>query len=412
MVERSADNRLSEEQLCEAMEVGTEELLSRVALVFTGHEEWRDRLRAVAYEMLRFLCEDHERARRMTVDVLSAGDRAQLIRDQGMQALIELIDQGRQELSNPDSMTRAIAEGIGGAIYHRMHIAVAADRFDLLESMVPELMYNAVLPYLGTEAAMEELAIPPSDRVNSAVSQEAGRVPSDPSAMATLPADMRPAELPPLGPLPSGRHRYAPEQVAHHQRERLIAGLVALVAERGYAATTIGQIAAAAHVSRRVFYEHFHSKEECFLAAFNVVFEHLRGLMVEAAAQHRGSWPRQLAAALAAALDFFASKPDLAQLCLVESPSAGPALQRRFVEIAETLGPYLRPGRDEPGAPQAFPDSTEVSLVGTVGARLNREIALNGPEGLPGLLPELVEFLLTPYLGQAEAARWAAEAGR
>jgi hypothetical protein len=151
----------SEEQLCAALHAGTEELLTRVALAHAEEAEWRDRLRAVAHEMLRFLCEDPKRARMMTVDVLSAGERAQLIRDRGMQGLIELIDQGRQELADPDSMSRAIAEGIGGAIYHRIHVAVAAGRYDALEPMVPELMYNAVLPYLGTEAAMEELSIPP-----------------------------------------------------------------------------------------------------------------------------------------------------------------------------------------------------------------------------------------------------------
>jgi AcrR family transcriptional regulator len=215
---------------------------------------------------------------------------------------------------------------------------------------------------------------------------------------------------PPLGPLPSGRHRFSPEQVARHQRERLIAGLAAEVAERGYAAVTIGQIAAAAHVSRRVFYEHFETKEECFGAAFDVVFEHLRRLMTDAAASHRGDWPRQLSAALGAALDFLSGQPDLARLCLVESPSAGPELQRRFGEVAEILGPYVRAGRQARGASRKLPDSTELSLVGAVGARLNREIALHGAERLPALLPGLVEFVLAPYLGIEEARRYAAEA--
>jgi AcrR family transcriptional regulator len=146
------------------MQAGTEELLARVGKVYANEHEWRDRLRATAYELLRFLQEDPERARLMTVDVLSAGERAQLIRDQGMMALIELVDQGRQELENPGSISRAIAEGITGAIYHRIHVALAAGHFDTLEEMVPELMYHAVLPYLGTEVALEELATPPPGR--------------------------------------------------------------------------------------------------------------------------------------------------------------------------------------------------------------------------------------------------------
>ncbi len=111
-----------------------------------------------------------------------------------------------------------------------------------------------------------------------------------------------------LGPLPSGRHHYSAEQVAAHQRERLIAGLATVVAERGYAAATIGEIAAAAHVSRRVFYEHFETKDDCFLAAFDVIFEHLETVVVAAAAPFAGDWPRQVVASLRATLAFFASR--------------------------------------------------------------------------------------------------------
>jgi hypothetical protein len=176
MAEPLSDSEL-EERLCRALHAGTEELLSRVALAYAGEEAWCDRLRAVAHEMLRFLQEDHERARMMTVDVLLAGERAQLVRDQGMQALIELIDQGRQELPDPASISRAVADGIGGAIYHRIYLAIAVGDFEALEPLVPELMYNAVLPYLGTEAAMAELAIPPPSSDNN-VSHKLWTVPS------------------------------------------------------------------------------------------------------------------------------------------------------------------------------------------------------------------------------------------
>ncbi len=168
-----------EDLLCRRMRAGVEELLPRVADAYASGQQWRDRLRAVAYELLRFLREDPERARQMTVDVLSAGERAQLIRDQGMQALIELIDQGRAELDDPDSMSRATAEGIGGAIYNRMHVAVAAGELATIDRLVPELMYNAVLPYLGSEAALEELSIRPPPQPDDGVSRRVSTVPSE-----------------------------------------------------------------------------------------------------------------------------------------------------------------------------------------------------------------------------------------
>lgn len=220
------------------------------------------------------------------------------------------------------------------------------------------------------------------------------------------------AEPPGLGPLPSGRHPYSPEQVSRHQRERLIAGLAAAVSERGYAATTIGQIAAAAHVSRRVFYEHFETKEDCYLAAFDAVFAHLRTLMAAAAEPHEDDWPRRVIAALGAALDFFAAEPDLARLCLIESPGAGPAMQRRFREVADVFDPYLAAGRSEQRGENPMPDSTEVSLIGALAFRLNRQIAAAGAESLPGQLPGLAEFLLTPYLGAARARELALEVGK
>jgi AcrR family transcriptional regulator len=226
---------------------------------------------------------------------------------------------------------------------------------------------------------------------------------------ADRPVEPHPHPQPPLGPLPSGRHTYTPEQVARHQRERLIAGLAAVVAERGYAAATVGQIAAAAHVSRRVFYEHFEGKGECFLAAFDAVVAHVRTLMSSAAEPRGEDWPGRVAAALGAALEFFAAEPHLARLCLVESSSAGPPLRRRFREVADAFAPYLAVGRSGHGSDRELPDSFEVSLIGGLAFKLTRQVSAAGPESLPGQLPGYVEFLLTPYLGPERARARARE---
>ena len=90
-------------------------------------------------------------------------------------------------------------------------------------------------------------------------------------------------EYPPeLARLPPGRHGLPREFVAHNQRERLIAGLAEAVAENGYAGTTIAHITRHAAVSRRTFYEHFGSKDECFVAAYDTVMEELRTRVAEA----------------------------------------------------------------------------------------------------------------------------------
>ena len=150
-----------EECLCDYIERGTMVLLGRSVQSFSEQDGWRNALRAVAHTMLHFLQEDPQRARIMLVEVLSAGERAQLIRDQGMEALFEFIDLGRNELDDPSSLSRATAEAVGGAIFSRIRSEVESGDTESLPDLLPKMMYSAVLPYLGAEAAAEELEIPP-----------------------------------------------------------------------------------------------------------------------------------------------------------------------------------------------------------------------------------------------------------
>ena len=211
-----------------------------------------------------------------------------------------------------------------------------------------------------------------------------------------------------LGPLPGGHHGLSREQVAESQRERLLAALVHVVAERGYKATTITEIVKAATVSTRAFYENFDSKEQCFIAAFDVVIAHLQELLAEAA-QSQSDWPHKVIAALRAALRFFDSEPDLARLCLVEPITATPATAVRFREVVLDVVPYLNLGRAERPDGDSLPQSTEDSLLGGLVVLVSRAV-LAGSTSLPDLLPDLVEFALAPYLGPEQAKKLAREA--
>ncbi len=92
------------------------------------------------------------------------------------------------------------------------------------------------------------------------------------------------AQSPELARLPPGRHGLPRDFVVQNQRDRLTAGMIAVVAERGYHAATITGIAAAAGVSRRTFYAYFDSKEACYLATYDTIVEHLSEISAEAAA--------------------------------------------------------------------------------------------------------------------------------
>jgi AcrR family transcriptional regulator len=207
-----------------------------------------------------------------------------------------------------------------------------------------------------------------------------------------------------LGPLPAGRHGFSREQVAHNQRERLIAGLATAVAERGYQAVTITHITKEAKVSRRVFYENFEGKEECFLAAFEVVVGHIRELAAQAGEPIR-DWPRQAIAASAAVLAFLAAEPELARLCLVESQSAGPAIAGRLHDAVHEVVPFLEQGRAERDDERELPPTTEESTIGALVMLASRKVAAGEAERLEDLLPDFTEFILAPYLGAEEASR-------
>jgi AcrR family transcriptional regulator len=209
-----------------------------------------------------------------------------------------------------------------------------------------------------------------------------------------------------LGPLPAGRHGFSREQVAHNQYERLIAGFASAVAEHGYNAVTITHITKAAAVSRRVFYANFESKEQCFLAAFEVVVAHLREL-VAAAVESAPDWPHQALAAAREALAFLASEPDLARLCLVESQSAGPAVASRFHDAVRELVPPLERGRGERSGERPLPATTEDSTIGALVSLAARKVAAGEADRLQELLPDFTEFILSPYLGPDEAERLA-----
>ncbi len=105
--------------------------------------------------------------------------------------------------------------------------------------------------------------------------------------------------------LPPGRHGLDREFVVRNQRDRLTAGIIAAVAERGYHDATVSQICAAAGVSRRTFYTYFSAKEECFAEAFERIVEYL-GEAMGAAGEKGMLWPELVRARLAELLGVFA----------------------------------------------------------------------------------------------------------
>lgn len=208
-----------------------------------------------------------------------------------------------------------------------------------------------------------------------------------------------------LARLPHGRHGLPPEFVAHNQRERLIASFIALVDEVGYDNATITATTEGAGVSSRTFYKYFETVEDCYAAAFELSLERFGGVLREAF-KSESDWPLQVRAVLVAWLDYLAADPAVARLLTVDPFVAGPAIAERYKAAIEYATPYLEAGRElRPDGSEPLPPTTERGLIGAINSLIARQVKAGRAEQLRDLLPDVVQFALTPYLGAAEAHR-------
>jgi AcrR family transcriptional regulator len=210
---------------------------------------------------------------------------------------------------------------------------------------------------------------------------------------------------------PRGRHRLPPEVVARSQRERLLEAAVRVVAEKGYAAATVGDLTGEAGVSRTTFYELFEDKEDCFLSAYdNAVDALVRRVLAAYDSERR--WPDRARAGLEALLETLAREPALARLSLVDIGAAGPAAQRRYRTAMQRLTPLFDEGRDFAASGRSLPPNTSRMAIGGVTGLIADELLMDRAEQLPGLLSEVLFATLVPYIGPEAAAREVGELTR
>ncbi len=188
--------------------------------------------------------------------------------------------------------------------------------------------------------------------------------------------------------LPPGRHGLPRDFVADNQRERLLNGVVEAVAADGYNATTIGRIAEASKISRKTFYEHFEGKEECFLAAYEMIDAHVGAAMLAAAGPNQ-PWPDRVEARLAALLGLFSRDPAVARFYLVEPLAAGGEIAARYRDAMQLLAAVLRPDSGPSGVDAEVRDQ---ALMGGIAILIRRRLAAGDPAGLPTLLPDLIDL--------------------
>ena len=203
--------------------------------------------------------------------------------------------------------------------------------------------------------------------------------------------------------LPRGRHGLPREAVTESQRSRILQAMIEVVSERGYPETRVVDVIEVAGVSRKTFYELFSSKEDCFLATYDVLLGNLLGYTARGFESKPGApWAERIAAGLAELLKHLAEHPDEARFAIVEVLAAGPkALARRDAALRQFTG-FIDAGRAVTKV--ELPAITSLSLAGGVNELLYSEILHGATSRLPSRLHDLMFWITLPFLGPEGAA--------
>jgi AcrR family transcriptional regulator len=197
------------------------------------------------------------------------------------------------------------------------------------------------------------------------------------------------------------------EDAGREQRRRILRATGELVAKRGYHGVTVELIVKRAKVSFRTFYKHFASKEQCFTALLDGVFNSVERQVRDVLVAEERPWSAQVIVTLQTFVDLIASDPILARACIVEGPTAGPVNFERYERASMALVPLFRRGRQLNPKGDALPATIEETLAGSVLWSAYQRLIVGETERIEELLPEVIELVLRPYLGGDEARRLA-----
>ena len=141
--------------------------------------------------------------------------------------------------------------------------------------------------------------------------------------------------------------------------------------------------------------------------AFPLALANLEAAVLDACARE-GEWPAQVAAGIYAGVDYAIANPEVVET-LASEDAAGTEVLRRYESVIGRLAGFLR--LKAPAA-ERLPGATDEALVAGVVGLVGDHLRIGRLDRLEELRPELVLLTLLPYLGFAEAKRWADEAAR
>jgi AcrR family transcriptional regulator len=197
---------------------------------------------------------------------------------------------------------------------------------------------------------------------------------------------------------------------ADDPRSRLVAGMAQALNEKSFGGTSVADVVRLARVSKRTFYEHFATREQCYLATYEAISTIMLKRIGDAAAPPLSVEDR-LTAAASAYLSTLQELPALTRTFFTEIQLAGSEalvarrrIHQRFASLLQTL---VEQGRlDCPWIP-ALSAELAVALVGAINELLLVRIEEGREHELSALTSTVVQLIralvLAPASGRTSA---------
>jgi AcrR family transcriptional regulator len=360
--------------------------MTRVAEAYSVSGSWEDKIQAAFLGFVGEVTSDPDAAQLVLIHSASAGEASIKRRNRGIHAFEALVrDSFKQapayrEIS--DTTVKAIVGGVRQIIYSRLRHGQAIE----LPDLVPDLLtwarsyrHPVDVERLAVTAGADERLIGQESAAEGSGSK-----------------------------LSRGRHKLPRSFVIHNQRERIIDAVARICATSGYAELTVPDIASTAGVSHKTFYEHFASKDQAFLAAFEMIGQQA----LNAASRSyiaESEWPRAVHRALSSLADYLSSEPAFARMALVEVLAAGPTALTQRDQILQSFSLLLAPGHRYSPTGADVPAIAPEAISGGILEVLYFYMSNDRVGDMRQLVPQLTYIALAPFIGTEQAAEIASE---
>ena len=316
-------------------------------------------------------------ARVLMSETMGASTSALDVRDRGLDALGELIEERYEAADSataPDLASRPLLGGLYRLLAVRIRVGDVPRTGELRDELFKWL-----------------------SRYMTSLSEHRWRQ-LQPSACPAASLIVEPP-LEPYRRLGRERARISSKELLENYRQRILAAAAHLAIQKGCSFTTVTDVARGAGIDNRALYRLFKGgKEEIFLALYELLFR--RVLAATAAGFHAGgTWPEKVWEAARVFARYVQQHPGLSRASFVDSFACEAQVVQRVDQLVDGFTIFLQEGfrygasEDPPSALELQAMAATLFEIGYLHVREDRI------EQLPGLVPHATFVALAPFMG-------------